>query len=183
MTATPTDVDDGEQSDGHTLEDEYGVRHGDDLDPGDLADHGVRTKQSPAPDWMDERAYQAKRGWKLSGHWWESHEDAEPPEWYVDQQGYSTVTDEAPQRCDRVPTPEVPEQVPWPQYTWYTCDGCGWPCIEHEDSEAAQDSLCWCCIAGEDLPHGTDITEAFRGGSTDDEVRRAVETAEQEASR
>lgn len=160
MTASKTDADDAEQST-------------------ERGQHGGHLPGTNVPDDVDA---DPASGPFVGAHWWLDH-DVEAPDWYVERFGASTVTDEAPQRCTNVPTPEVPDEVPWTEYTWYRCDGCGWSCIEHEDSEAAQKDLCWCCVAGEELPDGRDITEAYIGGASDEEVRHAVETAEQEASR
>lgn len=41
--------------------------------------------------------------------------------------------------------PDVPDRVDWERYVWYQCAGCGWPCINREDSEAAEADRCWSC--------------------------------------
>lgn len=85
---------------------------------------------------------------KNGGHWWQ-YFDVELPE-YVRQ----TVSDEAPQRCETVPTPPVPDEVEWTEYEYYRCDGCYWACIEHQDSAAYEANQCWYCLRGGEIPDG-----------------------------
>lgn len=94
------------------------------------------------------------------GYCWTLHEGAEPPEWYVEQRGAGTVVDEAPQRCEDAHAPPVPEDVEWSAYTWYSCSGCGWPCINREDSAPAEEGVCWNCLtSSRTLPDGREIVK------------------------
>lgn len=95
---------------------------------------------------------------KAGGHWWDV-QGAEPPEWYTEQLHSGTVVEDAPQRCESVPTPDVPDPVPWEQYQYYSCDGCGWPCLEHEESEASAAGTCWYCYWDGSLPDGRTLVK------------------------
>lgn len=113
---------------------------------------GQRGGQKPCPE---AKAHQTAR---KGGHWWDV-QDGQPPEWYLQSFHAETVVDSAPQRCEAVPTPDVPEQVPWSEYCWFTCAGCGWPCIEHQDSDAALEERCWHCLHDPSLPDGRDLVK------------------------
>ena len=98
------------------------------------------------------------------GHWWDRHEDAEPPEWYVKagvRNPSSPCCSTAPQRCEATETPSVSGNIEWSEYRWYNCTNCRWPCIERSDSAAAEADRCWHCFNNDDeLPDGNAISTA-----------------------
>jgi hypothetical protein len=114
---------------------------------------GQRGGQKPCPDALAHQT--ARKG----GHWWDEHGD-QPPEWYVESAHANTVADDVPQRCEAVSTPDVPESVPWTEYRFYACAGCGWPCIEHQDSDASKSDRCWYCLQPDaPLPDGRKVVK------------------------
>lgn len=95
-----------------------------------------------------EAMHHLRSHFQSGGHWWDCH-GHDPPDWYAEQFAVETVADDAPQRCTDAEAPPVPEVVDWSAHRWYCCNGCGWPCINHEDSEAAQADSCWNCLGSD----------------------------------
>ena len=87
------------------------------------------------------------------GRWWVRF-GAEKPEY-----DHHTVDDTAPQRCETVWTPPVPDEIEWTEYERYTCESCQWTCINRRDSAACEESLCWYCLQDGDLPNTAKIVK------------------------